>query len=134
VSHQSPEKAPVEKVKKARANISNLPKERLEQIRENNKSTTKPPTTKAEDIILGPADNLSTPAKLQGGKNRMPQRQFFAAWDDADKLDIDFTTEQVLAETGPQGTFDVLAERGYETLLEYSEDRRTREKLQDYEM
>lgn len=42
-------------------------------------------------------------------------------------MDIDFTTEQVLAETGPQGTFDVLAERGYETLLEYSEDKKTRE-------
>jgi len=131
----SPEKAPVEKVKKARANISNLPKERLEQIRENNKSTAKAaPTTKAEDMILGPSDNLSTPAKLQGGKNKVPQRLFFVPWDDADKLEIDFTTEQVLAETGPQGTFDVLAERGYETLLEYSEDRRTREKLQDYEI
>jgi hypothetical protein len=100
----SPEKAPVEKVKKARANISNLPKERLEQIRENNKSTAKAaPTTKAEDMILGPSDNLSTPAKLQGGKNKVPQRLFFVPW-------------------------------GYETLLEYSEDRRTREKLQDYEI
>lgn len=121
-------------MKKARANISNLPKERLEQIRENNKSSNKPPTTKAEDMILGPADNLSTPAKLQGGKNKAPQRQFFVPWDDADKLEIDFTTEQVLAETGPQGTFDVLAERGYETLLEYSDDRRNKEKLQDYEI
>lgn len=34
-------------------------------------------------------------------------------------MDIDFTTEQVLAETGPEGTFDLLAERQYETLLDY---------------
>lgn len=121
-------------MKKPRSNISNLPKERLEQIRENNKSNNKPATTKAEDIYLGPADNLSTPAKVAGGKAKAPQRQFFVPWDDADKLEIDFTTEQVLAETGPQGTFDVLAERGYETLLEYSDDKKNREKLQDYEM
>lgn len=53
------------------------------------------------------------------GVKKKPNATYFAAWDDAEQHDIDFTTEQVLAETGPEGTFDILAERGYETLLDY---------------
>jgi hypothetical protein len=47
------------------------------------------------------------------------KRDFFAAWDDIEQIDIDYTTDQVLADTGPEGTFDILAERDYDTLLEY---------------
>lgn len=47
-------------------------------------------------------------------KNKIP----FAAWDDLDKIEMDFTTEQVLAE---KETFEILAERGYEVLLDSQE-------------
>ena len=54
---------------------------------------------------------------------------FFAAWDDTDQLDVDFTTEQVLAE---KETFDILKGRGYETLEEYGEKQS--KKVQEYEL
>ena len=54
----------------------------------------------------------------------------FAAWDDNDKLDIDFTTELILADNEQ---FDIPAERGYETLFDYSEQKE-KKKLQEYEL
>ena len=61
----------------------------------------------------------------KGKKNNV-----FAAWDDTEKLDIDFTTELILADNEQ---FDILAERGYETLYDYSEQKEKR-KLQEYEL
>ena len=72
--------------------------------------------------------------KKVGGKGK--KTNFFAAWDDTDQIDIDYTTDIVIAETGPQGTFDLLAEREYETLMDYpnsdSPDRK-KPKLEAYE-
>ena len=61
----------------------------------------------------------------KGKKNNV-----FAAWDDTEKLDIDFTTELILADNEQ---FDILAERGYETLFDYSEQKE-KKKLQEYEL
>jgi hypothetical protein len=38
----------------------------------------------------------------------------------------------VLAEKGPEETFEVLAERGYETLLDYQDPTSKVEKVQEY--
>ena len=51
---------------------------------------------------------------------------FFEAWDITETKEEDFTTDIILAE---KETFDILAERGYETLLEYPEPSQKREKL-----
>jgi hypothetical protein len=70
-----------------------------------------------DDILpLGFSDKKLEAAK---GKKGVNKRDFFAAWDDIEQIDIDYTTDQVLADTGPEGTFDILAERDYDTLLEY---------------
>jgi len=49
--------------------------------------------------------------------NQKPRPNFFDRWNDTEKVDEDFTTENILAE---KETFDLLAERGYETLEDYS--------------
>jgi hypothetical protein len=61
----------------------------------------------------------------KGKKNNV-----FGAWDDNEKLDIDFTTELILADNEQ---FDILAERGYETLYDYSEQKE-KKKMQEYEL
>ena len=66
-------------VKKERKNISNLPEERLNVLRGAKKQD--------DDNIPG-----FTPDKAKAGKKR-PHATFFAAWDDTEQLDIDFTTE-----------------------------------------
>ena len=51
---------------------------------------------------------------------------FFEAWDISETKEEDFTTDIILAE---KETFDILAERGYETLLDYPEPNQKKEKL-----
>jgi len=80
---------------KKRGNISNLPADRLQ---------TKPTIPTKPDMF---------------GVNK-PKGNFFAAWNDNEKRDIDMTTEQVL---GEKETFDLLAERGYETLENYQDGK-----------
>jgi hypothetical protein len=43
---------------------------------------------------------------------------FLEAWDNTETKDEDFTTDLILAE---KETFELLAERGYETLPDYPE-------------
>lgn len=88
------------KAQKKRTNISNLPADKLK------KDTKEPP--KSIDIVAKPG------------------KSFFEAWDDKDLIEIDKTTEMVLAE---KETFDILASRGYETLEEYPENGRKNRKL-----
>lgn len=46
-------------------------------------------------------------------------------------MEIDLTTDQILAE---KETFEILAERGYETLLDYNENGKDpKRKIQEYE-
>lgn len=56
---------------------------------------------------------------------------FFAAWDNNEAVVLDITTDMVLAE---KETFDILAERGFQTLLDYPEPNQKKEKLQEYEL
>lgn len=96
-----PEERPKPKIvipKKERANISNLPEAKLAQIRGTD--------DQKEVDFLGPRIT---------NKKRV---DLFAAWDDREKIEIDFTTEIILADNEQ---FDMLAERGYETLYEYGE-------------
>ena len=62
-------------------------------------------------VMLCCSNSSRSSAIVLPDKNKIP----FAAWDDLDKIEMDFTTEQVLAE---KETFDILAERGYEVLLD----------------
>ena len=63
--------------KKERANISNLPQAKLAQVRGQEEKETD---------FLGPRITNKKKADL------------FAAWDDIEKIEIDFTTEIILAD------------------------------------
>ena len=74
-------------------------------------------------------DGLSPDKRIRKGK---AQPNFLAAWDDVEQIDVDFATEQVLCD---EATFDIIAERGYETLPEYpSESEKKQEKVQEFEL
>lgn len=60
----------------------------------------------------GKPPNAAAKQKKQNPAN------FFAAWDENELIDLDFTTQEVLADNE---AFDILAERGYETLMDYHE-------------
>lgn len=66
-----------ESKKKERKNISNLPEERLNLLKQNKKDL--------DAEIPG-----FSPVKAGKGGNK---RNFFAAWDDMEQHEIDFTTE-----------------------------------------
>ena len=74
----------------------------------------------------GKPPNAAAKQKKQNPAN------FFAAWDENELIDLDFTTQEVLADNE---AFDILAERGYETLMDYHEGGKDpKRKLQEYEM
>lgn len=95
---------------KKRSNISNLPVDKLKQEPKGEPRSG----TKQAEIPLKQATN---------NKNKQTA---FDAWDDRDNLDFDVTTNQILAE---KETFEILAQRGYETLEEYPEGGKQQRKL-----
>ena len=105
------EKPSLPRTKRERTNISNLPQGRLDEIRGK-------PEAKDDAELSGPLQHVfNSPQK---GKKR-PQTSFFTAWQDNELVDLDFTTEIVIAEKGPEETFEILAQRDYETLLDYND-------------
>ena len=90
LKQSTPEKLLEEEAAKKKANISNLPSQKFQNLR-NDKVKEK----KEEDFFGEPKKKGAT---------------IFTAWDDTDTMDLDFTTEQVLAD---RESFDILKERGY---------------------
>lgn len=107
----TPEKMFEEEAAKKKANISNLPSQKFQQLR-NDKVKEK----KEEDLFGEPKKKGAT---------------IFTAWNDNDTMDIDFTTEQVLAD---KESFEILKERGYQTLIEYPENGKENKRFQEYEL
>ena len=50
------------------------------------------------DLLMREAEQREAPKR---GIKKGKKKDIFTPWDDADKVDYDFTTEDVLAEKGP---------------------------------
>lgn len=113
-----------------RSNFSNLPQNKLPKHQRDDDDFLD------DDTLFFPHSAQSSrrpqDAKAAAAKKKkvVKQQNFFAAWDDADAVGIDETTKEVLAE---EETFDLLAQRGYETLPEYNDGNKSASKMQEYE-
>lgn len=148
MSQNTDGKPPAQPPRKTRANISNLPQSKLDQLRgeRGEKTRTEEDEELFHDLAAasrganGPATMPNRLAPRAGAKppngaakaKKQNPANFFAAWDENELIDLDFTTQEVLADNE---AFDILAERGYETLLDYHEGGKDpKRKLQEYEM